>query len=77
MEKFKTILKKALVIIGFILMPIAFVIWMIDRIFAVLMPKTNHKGFTEWLRTEEITIATVRIIIILIVRWLVSMIFGV
>lgn len=73
MEKFK----KILAFIGLILLPAAFIVWMLDRVIMVIMPKTDHKNFGEWLRTEEITTAVVRLIIIMVARWLISLIFNV
>jgi hypothetical protein len=63
--------------LGFLLLPLAFIIWLIDRCLMVLMPQLDHKNFTEWLDAEKITFAIIRILILLIIRWVLNLFFGI
>ena len=70
-------MEKLKLILGLILLPFAFVIWVVDRIIYSLLPNDDHKKFNEWIKTSTVVFATVRVVLIVIFRWLFYLFFGI
>jgi hypothetical protein len=61
--------------LGLLLLPIAYSIFVIDRIIFVLMPNLEHKKFNDWLNNKDIVFAVVRILTLFILKILVYWLF--
>lgn len=70
MEKFKNVL-------GFILLPFAYLLFIVDRMFHVLLPHMEHPKFQDFLNTNNVVNATIRIITIGIIRLVLYLFTGV
>tara|TARA_R110002126_G_scaffold93089_3_gene220740 strand:+ start:908 stop:1198 length:291 start_codon:yes stop_codon:yes gene_type:complete len=72
------IMEKLKLIFGFVLLPMAFVVFVADRIVYTIMPQLDHKNFNEWLlSTTNVIFAFVRILLVILFRWIAYWIFGI
>ena len=63
-------------IVGFVLLPLAFAVWVLDRFLHVMLPQLDHKNFNEWLTNSSIIYAVVRLIMLGVLRLIFYWIFG-
>lgn len=70
-------MEKLKMALGFLVLPFAFCLFVIDRIIMVITPQLEHPKFNDWLKSENIIYAFVRVATIGFLRLLVWWIFGV
>ena len=64
-------------ILGFVLLPFAYCLWVVDRIVNTVNPQLEHKKLTDWLTNTSVIYAITRILTILAIRYTIKWIFGV
>ena len=62
--------------LGLLVLPIAYAIWVVDRLIYTFIPQSDHKRLNDWLNNQSITFAITRIITIVGLRYLFKWIFG-
>lgn len=63
-------------IIGFIMLPIALMFWMIDRFIHILMPHADHPTFKQYLmKSSNIKYTIVRIAVFLLPIFIYKLLF--
>ena len=72
-EKLK---KKAVLILGLMMLPFAYSLWVADRLMFVIMPQSEHKSLNDWLNNKSIVFSITRIATVIILRYLIKLIFG-
>ena len=70
MEKFK-------MIIGVVLLPFAYCLWVADRIVNIVNPQLEHKKLVDWLTNTSVIYAITRILTIFAIRYTIKWLFGV
>jgi hypothetical protein len=57
-------------ILGIILLPIGYVIFIADRIVCSLLPNVEHPAFTSWLATQNVIHGLIRVCSAVILKYL-------
>jgi hypothetical protein len=75
-ENQNKIVGSLLLALGLVLLPFAYVIWVMDRVMFTLIPQSEHKKLNEWLNNKDVVFAFTRIatftILFLLLKWVIG-----
>ena len=64
-------------IAGFALLPFAFILWIFDRFVSIITPQNDHPNFAIWLNNKIVMTALIRLVMLVVLRYLVFWSFGI
>lgn len=70
-------MKKLKIALGVLMLPLAFVLFAIDRCISSLTPQKEHPEFNKWLGSQYIVYAMYKVTTIIAVRYIVYWIFNI
>jgi hypothetical protein len=69
-------MEKLKLTLGFLMLPFAYCLFVIDRILMVIMPQQAHPNFNDWLNNQNVMYALVRVVTVVLLRLGAKWLFG-